>query len=210
MTLQWALRVAGAITLGGWTSFPVAAQQVIELESAPVNSSFSQVPTVAELTDVNPTDWAYQAVQSIVDRYGFMQGEQGQFRGNAPLTRYEFAAAIAEVMQSIAPIASEDDLKTLRQLQGVYGEALNQVRSRLTGLEAREITLSRSQFSTTTKFSGRSDQVITDGSADAKMSVVSRVRLNLNTSFSGRDLLVTQLEAGNAGQSLPVLKISTD
>ena len=105
MRLQWAIRVAGAITLGGLISLPAMAQQVIELESEPVNSSFSQVPTVAELTDVKPTDWAYRAVQSIVLRYGFMQGEKGQFRGNAPLTRYEFAAAIDEVMQSIAPTA---------------------------------------------------------------------------------------------------------
>ena len=161
MTLQWALWVTGAITLGGLSSLPVTAQQVIELESAPVNSSFDRVPTVADLTDVKPTDWAYQAVQSIVERYGFMRGEKGLFRGNAPLTRYEFAAAIAEVMQSIAPIASEDDLKTLRQLQGVYGEALGKVRSRLTELEIRETTLSGSQFSTTTKFSGRSDQILT-------------------------------------------------
>lgn len=199
MRLQWAIRVAGAITLGGLISLPAMAQQVIELESESVNSSFSQVPTVAELTDVKPTDWAYRAVQSIVLRYGFMQGEKGQFRGNAPLTRYEFAAAIDEVMQSIAPTASEDDLRTLRQLQDIYGEALNKVRSRLTDLETRETKLSGSQFSTTTKFSGRSDQIITDGTADSKMSVVSRVRLNLDTSFSGRDLLVTQLEAGNGG-----------
>ena len=200
MSLQWALRVTGVITLVGLSSLPVAAQQVIELEAAQQgNPSFSQVPTVADLTDVKPTDWAYQAVQSIVDRYGFMKGENGKFRGNAPLTRYEFAAAIAEVMESIAPVASEDDLKMLRQLQGVYGEALGKVRSRLTDLEVRETTLSGSQFSTTTKFSGRSDQIITDGTANSKMSVVSRVRLNLDTSFSGRDLLVTQLEAGNSG-----------
>ena len=199
MTLQWALWGAGVITLGCLSSLPVAAQQVIELEAAPVNSSFDQVLTVADLTDVKPTDWAYQAVQSIVSRYGFMRGEKGLFRGNAPLKRYEFAAAIAEVMQSIAPIASEDDLKTLRQLQGVYGEALGKVRSRLTELEVRETTLSGSQFSTTTKFSGRNDQILTDGTANSKMSLVSRVRLNLDTSFSGRDLLVTQLEAGNGG-----------
>ena len=199
MTLQWALWGVGVITLGTLSGLPVAAQQVIELESAPVNSSFDRVPTVADLTDVKPTDWAYQAVQSIVDRYGFMRGEKGLFRGNAPLTRYEFAAAIAEVMRSIAPIASDDDLKTLRQLQGIYGEALRKVRSRLTELEVRETTLSGSQFSATTKFSGRSDQILTDGTANSKMSIVSRVRLNLDTSFSGRDLLVTQLEAGNSG-----------
>jgi Carbohydrate-selective porin, OprB family/S-layer homology domain len=183
-------------------SLPVAAQKVIDLDdpttSAP--TGFAQVPMVGELTDVKPTDWAYQAVQAIVNRYGFMRGDgQGKFRGNAPMTRYEFSAALAELMQSLAPIATEDDVKLLRQLQEVYDEALKKVRSRLDGLENTETTLSTSQFSTTTKFRGQSDQIITDGTSDSKMSVVSRFRLSLDTSFTGKDLLVMQLQSGNNG-----------
>ncbi len=196
------LRWVGAIALGFLSlSLPVAAQQVMELDdTTAAPTGFAQVPLVGALTDVKPTDWAYQAVQAIVERYGFMKGDDtGQFRGNAPLTRYEFAAALAEVMQSIGPIASEEDLKTLRQLQGVYGEALDVVRSRLGNLEMRETTLSNTQFSTTTKFRGQSDQILTDGTSDSKMSVVSRIRLSLDTSFSGSDLLVMQLQAGNNG-----------
>jgi Carbohydrate-selective porin, OprB family/S-layer homology domain len=201
MGLRWVSAIAlGCLSLP-CLSLSVAAQQVMELEDATAApTGFAQVPLVGSLTDVKPTDWAYQAVQAIVERYGFMKGdENGKFRGNAPLTRYEFAAALAEVMQSIAPIASEEDLKTLKQLQGVYGEALSVVRSRLGELEMRETTLSKTQFSTTTKFRGQSDQILTDGTSDSKMSVVSRIRLNLDTSFSGSDLLVIQLQAGNNG-----------
>ena len=48
--------------------------------SAPGNSSFKdsdtmgQVTSVSQLTDVDPTHWAFQALQSLVERYGCIEG----------------------------------------------------------------------------------------------------------------------------------------
>ena len=88
-------------------------------------------------------------------------------------------------------------------------------------LEARVATVEAQQFSTTTKLQGEvvmaaqfgdfvnnnTDNVfdfvnfvaLNPGGADSRVSAISRVRLNFNTSFSGDDLLATQLEVGNNG-----------
>jgi hypothetical protein len=58
--------------------------------------------------------------------------------------------------------------------------------------------LDAQKFSPTTKLQGQSIFAFTDGH-QASSTLVSRTRLNLNTSFQGGDLLVTQLEVGNNG-----------
>ncbi len=156
------------------------------------------VTDVAALSDVQPTDWAYQSVKTLVERYGLMNSSK-IFRGNQSLTRFEFTRVMSQVMEQVGPIATEDDLQIIRKLQNLYEEAGSDLQSRTTTFENSESRLTHQQFSTTTKFSGTSDQILTNGSSNSKSSVVSRVRLNFDTSFSGRDLLVTQLEAGNAG-----------
>ena len=187
-------RTIGGLTIGllllGFGPGAMAAE--LEVESP------EPVTSVAELTDVQPTDWAYQAVKTLIERYGLMNGSK-TFRGNQPLTRFEFARVISLVMEQVAPIATEDEIKTIRKLQGLYEESLADVRSRITTFETAESRLTNQQFSTTTKFSGISDQILTGGSSNSKISVISRVRLNFDTSFGGRDLLVTQFEAGNGG-----------
>jgi hypothetical protein len=54
-----------------------------------------QVTNVSQLSDVSPGDWAYEALQSLVERYGCIAGyPDGTFRGNRATTRYEFAAGL--------------------------------------------------------------------------------------------------------------------
>lgn len=187
-------RTIGGLTIGLLVLGFGLGATAAELEAEPPEP----VTSVAELTDVQPTDWAYQSVKTLIERYGLMNGSKA-FRGNQPLTRFEFARVISLVMEQVAPIATEDEVKVIRKLQGLYEEALTDVRSRMTTFETAESRLTNQQFSTTTKFSGISDQILTGGSSNSKISVISRVRLNFDTSFSGRDLLVTQFEAGNGG-----------
>ena len=55
----------------------------------------SQVTSVSQLRDIQPIDWAFQALQSLVERYGCVSGYPDKtFRGNRALTRYEFAAEL--------------------------------------------------------------------------------------------------------------------
>ncbi|MBY5285459.1 iron uptake porin, partial [Anabaena sp. PCC 7938] len=59
------------------------------------SNSIGQVTSVSQFSDVQPTDWAFQALQSLVERYGCIAGyPNGTYRGNRALTRYEFAAGL--------------------------------------------------------------------------------------------------------------------
>ena len=51
------------------------------------NDPLGQVTSVSQLSDVSPTDWAFQALQSLIERYGCISGyPDGTFRGNRAMT----------------------------------------------------------------------------------------------------------------------------
>ena len=59
------------------------------------NNELSQVTDVNQLRDVEPTAWAYEALKSLVERYGCIVGYPDRtFRGNRALSRWEFAAGL--------------------------------------------------------------------------------------------------------------------
>ncbi|HEY9671801.1 MAG TPA: iron uptake porin, partial [Waterburya sp.] len=70
--------------------------------SADTADTIDQVTNVSQLSDVRPTDWAYEALRSLVERYGCIAGyPDGTFRGNRALSRYEFAAGVNACLQQI-------------------------------------------------------------------------------------------------------------
>jgi len=191
---------------------PVAPQALPAQQSG----AMSQVTSVSQLSDVRPTDWAFQALQSLVERYGCIVGyPDGTYRGNRALTRYEFAAGvnacldkITQLIGSTGNLVTRDDLAILQRLQEEFAAELATLRGRVDGLEARTAELEANQFSTTTKLAGEaifavSDTFVGDGidfdddQDDTVTNLGYRVRLNFNTSFTGRDLLRTRLQALN-------------
>ena len=53
------------------------------------NGDLSQVTAVSQLSDVRPTDWAFTALQSLVERYGCIAGyPDKKYRGGSSLSRY--------------------------------------------------------------------------------------------------------------------------
>jgi hypothetical protein len=184
--------------------------------ATPAPNGVSQVTSVGQLSDVQPTDWAYQAVQSLVERYGCLVGyPNSTFRGNRAATRFELAAALNACMDVISDrFATKEDLLALRQLMEEFSRELAAVKTRMNGLEARTAKLEGMQFSTTTKLSGEAifqatqfgsgDKPVPAGLAqgdrgriDNNFFVNGRSTLSLLTSFSGKDLLITSLQAGN-------------
>jgi hypothetical protein len=184
--------------------------------SAPATNSIGQVTSVSQLSDVRPTDWAFQALQSLVERYGCIAGYPDKtYRGNRALTRYEFAAGLNACLDrvneliaaSTADLVKKEDLATLQKLQEQFAAELATLRGRVDSLEARTTTLEKQQFSTTTKLAGEAIFSVASaygsapGGRDANVVLNDRVRLNLQTSFSGKDLLITGLQAQNFGAS---------
>ncbi|MEI6443495.1 MAG: iron uptake porin [Nostocales cyanobacterium ELA583] len=176
------------------------------------NTSLSQVTSVSQFSDVQPTDWAFQALQSLVERYGCIAGyPNGTYRGNRALSRYEFAAGLNACLDRVneliatatADMVTKQDLATLQRLQEEFSAELSTLRGRVDTLEARTAELEAHQFSTTTKLKGEAIFAVTDAfsgeTGKANRAVFQdRVRLGLETSFTGRDMLTTRLAAGNA------------
>ncbi|MDF2389310.1 iron uptake porin [Nostoc ellipsosporum NOK] len=173
-------------------------------------NSLSQVTSVSQFSDVQPTDWAFQALQSLVERYGCIAGyPSGVYRGNRALTRYEFAAGLNACLDRVneliatatADLVTKQDLATLQRLQEEFSAELATLRGRVDSLEARTAELEANQFSTTTKLVGEAIFAVTDnfGSDDENNTVFqNRVRINFQSSFTGKDTLNTRIAAGNA------------
>ncbi|MEH2167994.1 MAG: iron uptake porin [Nostoc sp.] len=175
-------------------------------------NSLSQVTSVSQFSDVQPTDWAFQALQSLVERYGCIAGyPNSTYRGNRALTRYEFAAGLNACLDRVneliatatGDLVTKQDLATLQRLQEEFSAELATLRGRVDSLEARTAELEANQFSTTTKLVGEAIFAVSDifgnNTGDANNTVFQdRVRLDLQTSFTGKDLLHTRLAAGNA------------
>lgn len=139
-----------------------------ELSPAPIeeleqDSAMAQVTSVSQLSDVQTTDWAFQALQSLVERYGCIAGyPNGTFRGNRALTRYEFAAGLNACLNrvnelistSTTDLVTKEDLIAIAQLREQFATELATLKGRIDVLEASTAELEANQFSTTTKLSG--------------------------------------------------------
>lgn len=198
-------------------------EHVTSVSQLTASDNLGQVTSVSQFSDVQPTDWAFQALQSLVERYGCIAGyPNGTYRGNRALTRYEFAAGLNACLDRVneliatatADLVRKEDLSTLQRLQEEFSAELATLRGRVDALEARTAELEANQFSTTTKLVGEAIFNVSDVFGSANTAVASRattpgsklnsntifsdrVRLNLNTSFFGTDQLQTRLQARN-------------
>jgi Carbohydrate-selective porin, OprB family/S-layer homology domain len=183
---------------------PLTLAQSIPTDSPP------QVPSVSQLSDVQPTDWAFTALQSLVEKYGCIAGYPDRtFRGDRPLSRYEFAAGLNACLDSmnnqIAASANErvtrSDLETFRRLQGEFAAELIPLRGRVDTLESHTAALEANQFSTTTKLEGETILVTAlplsqDRQVSRDQAIAGyETTLSFNTSFTGDDLLQADLKA---------------
>lgn len=203
------------------------AQNADELEDEP--EEMAQVTSVSQLTDVQSSDWAFQALQSLVERYGCIVGyPDGAFKGNRALTRYEFAAGVNacldRVNELIATVGgvSQEDLLTIQKLQEEFAAELATLRGRVDALEARTTELEKNQFSTTTKLFGQvvvgvqgrdSGDIELAGfnfeDEDTNINVINNVQLSLFTQLSDRSLLLTGLQSGG-GRSFSSQLLTND
>ncbi|NJM69703.1 MAG: iron uptake porin [Scytonema sp. RU_4_4] len=186
----------------------------------------SQLTSVSQLSDIRPTDWAFQALQSLIERYGCIAGyPNGTYRGNQEMTRYEFAASLNTCLQRVQELiatakdnlVTKEDLALLQKLQAEFSTELGILRRRVDVLESKTAELEANQFSTTTKLGGEvifaTAGVFGENAADSddnpnnnpdnnseldeNIIFAQRVRLNFVTSFTGKDGLNVRLESGN-------------
>ncbi|MEH2283744.1 MAG: iron uptake porin [Nostoc sp.] len=180
------------------------------------DQNIGQVTSVSQFSDVQPTDWAFQALQSLVERYGCIAGyPNSTYRGNRALTRYEFAAGLNACLDRVneliatatGDLVNKQDLATLQKLQEDFSAELATLRGRVDAVEAKTAELEANQFSTTTKLQGQVVAVVSDvlsGNTvngaeitDENTTLGVRARIELVTSFTGQDTLFTRIQANN-------------
>ena len=173
----------------------------------------AQLTNVSQLRDIAPTDWAYEALRSLVERYGCIVGYPDRtFRGNRPLTRWEFAAGLNSCLNVIERLLQEnvailrEDIEKLQRLAQEFEAELAALGARVDNLEGRVAFLEDHQFSTTTKLRGEISFAIASAFGDQKADgsgeklddnpvLNYRTRLHLDTSLTGDDLLKVRLDS---------------
>jgi len=199
--------------LNSFIGFSVAALSVAaplgasasELNLNAVNQysqgSLDQVTSITQFSDVRPTDWSYQALGNLVQRYGCVAGyPNGTFVGGQAMTRYEAAALLNACLDRVTETTDE-----LQRLLKEFKAELTVLTARVDGLDAKVGQLEATQFSTTTKLKGEATFVLggvpgletNDGGNVGNTAFNYDLRLNFDTSFTGKDLLRTRLRSGN-------------
>ncbi len=205
-------------------NYPRAPQNISPSKTQAVTQTTAQnVTSISQLSDVRSTDWAFTALQSLVERYGCIAGYPDRsFRGQRSISRYEFAAGVNACLDKINEIissgladkVSQEDLSALKKLQEEFAAELATLRGRVDALDAKTAKLESQQFSTTTKLYGQAifglqgrfgntaDLNPRDGVKDtrdpaATLTYGYSLQLTLLTQLSDRGYLITGLQSGN-------------
>jgi len=173
------------------------------------------VTSITQFSDVKPTDWAYQALSNLIERYGCVAGyPNGTYKGGQAMTRYEAAALLNACLDRVTEVTDE-----VKRLVKEFEKELAVLKGRVDSLEAKVGELEATQFSTTTKLKGVATFVLggtsfsgtyagtayatnpyTPAYANTNYGAATfnyDLRLSFDTSFTGKDLLRTMLRAGN-------------
>jgi hypothetical protein len=97
--------------------------------SAAVAASTIATPAMAtpqgQFPDVQPTNWAYQAILNLKERYGCAEGfPDGTFRPGEPATRAQMAALTNHCLSNIVEFYTAADAALAAALRAEYGPRL--------------------------------------------------------------------------------------
>ena len=117
-----------------------------------IEAQMGQVTSVSQFSDVQPTDWAYQALSNLVTKYGCVAGyPNGTFKGKQAMSRYEAAALLNACLDRVTEMTEQ-----VKRLLKEFEKELAVLKAKVDGLEAKTAELAATQFSTTTKLKGQS------------------------------------------------------
>jgi hypothetical protein len=182
---------------------PTALPSATPVEASPTPKEDTAKPGTLAVSDRN-----VQLLKSFNDRY-----QCGIANIDQAITRSDFANNIAVCLTSIEvklaqnPSAvSTDDLAQLKEMTSQFMDEVSYLSNRVETLEKKVTGMQKtSTFSTTTKLSGEvivglttnSGQTRTGDTNSGNTQFADRVRLNFDTTFTGKDRLRTRLQARN-------------
>lgn len=105
-----------------------------------VKQKDASVVAVTELTDLQGDEWAYSAVQELVEKYDVLEGyPDGTFKGQKAATRFELAAAIYDLATYFSDEIALDreDLAKLAKLLDEFSAEIKAIQGRIDTLETK-------------------------------------------------------------------------
>ena len=98
--------------------------------------AMAQVTSVSQLRDVQPTEWSYQAVSNLVEKYGCIAGfPDGTFKPGQVATRGQLAALTNACLDRITEYQTEADAKLAAALRAEFSKEISATNVRVTALE---------------------------------------------------------------------------
>ncbi|UFP93259.1 iron uptake porin [Gloeobacter morelensis MG652769] len=171
---------------------PSDTQQIDQYLQQGMGDSVAQVNSVSELTDVDPNSWAFQALKSVVERFGCLEGYPNKtYLGNRPTSRYEFAAGLNACLEKVnelitastADKATKEDLATLQRLQEEFRNELAALRGRVDALEAKTKDIESKLFNVNSKLDASVVMAATIGGGDTSKFFFTPVPVGVGPSY---------------------------
>ena len=149
-------------------------------------------------SDVQPSDWAYQAVAQLADEGIIIGYPDGTFGGERNITRYEMAQMVARAMAH-EDMANAEQQAQINRLANEFASELNSLGVRVTNLENR-IGNVKLTGDARVRWAGTEDNEKFD----------MRARLNFNAKVSDSTSVFAQLSTGNFGFDKDDATLSVD
>ncbi|WP_320667462.1 iron uptake porin [Prochlorococcus sp. MIT 1307] len=179
---------------------PVAATAAeLNVNGVSEYSNPGQVESISNFSDVHPSDWAFQALNNLRQRHGCAAANP-----NSSMTRYEAAALLNKCLGNVAQVNEEE-----QSLIDEFGAELAVIKGRLT-LDGIEAGVGHGHggvgFSPTTQIHAKSIFLLGGvdsgvGGTDEAVTFTYHNIIEAETSFNGNDLLLTEIEACNSGDT---------
>jgi hypothetical protein len=204
------------ISLWSQNAIALTAQEEPLRLDREINQQVANTTSVDQLKDISPNDWAYEALRNLIERYNCLTGyPNGTFAPEKTLNRYEFAAGLNACINAIEKLLTEqnnvleNDLIILQRLETDFAEELKTIAEKLDKVDGQIALIENNSFSTTTKLAGEVIiAAVATGGIETNLddedqpvgnqfTLSNRVRLNLQTSFTGKDSLYIRLQSGN-------------
>ncbi len=146
-------------------------------------------------SDVQPSDWAYQAVEQLADEGIIIGYPDGTFGGERNITRYEMAQMVARAMAH-EDMANAEQQAQINRLANEFADELNSLGVRVTNLENRlgNVRLTGSarvkyQKDSYDRFDRKANKAVVGDD-----NVSARLRLNFDAKVADSTSVFAQLE----------------
>ena len=107
-----------------------------ESEISPYTTESNHVTSISQFSDIRPTDWAYQALASLVERYGCVAGfPDGTFKSAQFATRGQLAALTNACLDRITEFQTAADAQLAAALRAEFAKEIAATNFRVGALE---------------------------------------------------------------------------